>query len=86
MIRLLIKIISLALTVINWAVLIYCLLSILAPESQLFKVVSGYVDPILDPFRRIIRRLIPAAAGWRIDLSPVLLWLVIRVVRWIIGI
>lgn len=73
-----ISILLTALNLLNTAVLVYCVLSFVMPGSSLMATLRPYADMLLDPFRKLIYRVFPAAADWGMDFSPILLFFVIR--------
>ena len=85
MFKILFRLINIALTIINYGVLAYCVLSYLAPNSRAFQFLAKYVDIILKPFRSFIQTVFPRMAQQRFDYSPILLWLAIRIVRWLLS-
>ena len=65
-------------------VLIYCVLSFVMPGSNIFKQLGKIVLPILQPFRNILYKLFPKLRYSGVDFSPLLLWLAIDIVTWIV--
>lgn len=71
--------VNIFLQIIEIIVVVYCLLSWFAsPFSKVMQFLSRIVDPILSPIRRVIFSIFPRLP---IDLSPVVLFLLISVVR-----
>ncbi|MBP3542563.1 MAG: YggT family protein [Clostridia bacterium] len=79
------SIISTLLSLLNTAILLYCILSFVAPNSSIMDAVRPYADMILDPFRKLIYSIFPSAANSGMDFSPVLLYLAIGLVRRLLG-
>nr|WP_307775428.1 YggT family protein [uncultured Cetobacterium sp.] len=75
------KLINLAFEIVNILILIRILLSWLAPYSrnEFTNFVYGVTEPILRPFRTLI-----PMGNLRIDLSPVLAYFALRILRYII--
>ncbi len=53
------------------ALVVYCILSFVAPESSIFIKARSFVEPILVPFRSLINKHLPTVANFKIDLSPI---------------
>ena len=66
------------LRIVGWVLVLYCVMSFVMPQSDLFQKVFRYVEPILDPVRRFLWRLFPGLRNLPVDLSPMGLWLVIE--------
>lgn len=79
------SIISTLLSLLNTAVLLYCILSFVAPNSSIMDAVRPYADMILDPFRQLIYSIFPSAQNTGVDFSPMLLYVVIGLVRRLLG-
>lgn len=70
-----------ALTVLELAVFIRCLMSFLAPDSDSFfsRLVFTITEPFLAPIRALFDK-IPAMANMPLDFSPIVLVVVISIV------
>ena len=73
------NLIGLALRVVDTAVLVYCVLSFVMPDSEIYEKLGRLVNPVLDPIRRLIAKVCPALSRLSVDFSPVVLWLIIGV-------
>lgn len=79
--------ISIAISVLRLAsfiLLIYCVMSIFMPQNKFFRMAAEYVDPILAPFRGLIYRVFPKIRNFGMDFSPLLVWVVIDVLIWLL--
>jgi len=85
MFGLLLGIASLALRLASYALLAYCIMSFVMPQSDLHYKASRYIQPVLDPIRRKLWQWIPALRTLPVDLSPLGLWLAIDILMWIIN-
>ena len=73
------------LNILKWAFVVYFIISIFFPASKLCEVLRSYADILLKPFRAFLKVLIPSSENWRIDFSPILLFLVIQIVIWLLA-
>lgn len=78
------SLISLVLDIVGFALVIYCIMSYVAPDNQLFLKMARYVEPILEPFRRLLRKYVPALSKLPVDISPLMVFLIIRIIRGIL--
>ena len=85
MFGLLLGIASLALRLASYALLAYCIMSFVMPQSDLYYKASRYIQPVLDPIRRKLWQWIPALRTLPVDLSPLGLWLAIDILMWIVN-
>ena len=85
MIGLLLSLAALALRLASYALLAYCIMSFVMPQSDLYYKASRYIQPILDPIRRKLWQWIPALRTLPVDLSPLGLWLAIDILMWLIN-
>ena len=72
-------ILILLLRVVSAALLIYCLLSFVAPGSRLMEFLRPNMEGILYPFRRLLFKWFPALMNSPMDFSPLAVWLVIDI-------
>ncbi len=72
-------ILILFLQVVSAALLIYCLLSFVAPGSRLMEFLRPHMEGILYPFRRLLFKWFPALMNSPMDFSPLAVWLVIDI-------
>lgn len=68
------------LRLVSLAVLVYCVLSFVAPGGKIFTTMKRYVEPVLAPFRELLRKYLPAVGNLAFDFSPIAVILVIEVV------
>ena len=85
MIGLLLGLVALALRLANYALLAYCIMSFVMPQSDLYYKASTYIQPILDPIRQKLWQWIPALRGLPVDVSPLGLWLIIDILMWVVN-
>ena len=76
---LLLGLISLALRIGNIALLIYCVLSFVAPGNEIYRKASMYIEPILNPIRRKLYGWFPSLRNLPVDLAPLALWLLMDI-------
>lgn len=79
MIASLIGLLLFVLRILGWALLLYCVMSFVMPQNDLYRKLARYVEPLLDPIRWWLFRLFPALGRMAVDVSPLGLWLVIEV-------
>ena len=72
-------ILILLLRVVSAALLIYCLLSFVAPGSRLMEFLRPHMEGILYPFRRLLFKWFTALMNSPMDFSPLAVWLVIDI-------
>lgn len=72
-------ILILLLRVVSAVLLIYCLLSFVAPGSRLMEFLRPHMEGILYPFRRLLFKWFPALMNSPMDFSPLAVWLVIDI-------
>ncbi|MEF9878163.1 MAG: YggT family protein [Clostridia bacterium] len=82
----LIGIIVWVLQILNFVVLVYCVLTFVIPQNDLVRKLGGYVEPILNPFRNLLYRFFPKLRNLPMDFSPLVLWLAIQIGVWILNI
>ena len=79
MLSMILGILILLLQVVSAALLIYCLLSFVAPGSRLMEFLRPHMEGILYPFRRLLFKWFPALMNSPMDFSPLAVWLVIDI-------
>lgn len=79
MLSLLFRIVALVLRIINLTVLVYCVMSFVMPQSEWYRKLAAYVDPLLNPIRFRLWKWFPSLRALPVDLSPVALWLLMDV-------
>jgi len=79
MIGLLLSLAALVLRIASFALLVYCVMSFIAPNNDFFRTAARYVEPVLQPVRMKLYRWFPSLRSLPVDLSPLALWLLIDV-------
>lgn len=85
----LLQVISVALDLYKWAVIIWVVLSwlvqfnIINSHNQFVRTIGRALDQVVDPALRRIRRVIPSMGA--LDISPIVLFLIILLIQLIIG-
>lgn len=79
MIAILIGLLLFVLRILGCVLLIYCVLGFVMPQSDLYRNLCRYVEPISDPVRRFLFRLFPVLERMTVDVAPVALWLAIEI-------
>lgn len=82
----LIKTVDIFFRFIHFLVLARVILSWLpiSSNSQLVRFIYQVTDPILEPFRVLLSKLIPPRAGFYLDFSPVIALMALNVLRHVI--
>ena len=68
-----------ALRIASIALLVYCIMSFVAPQNDLYRRAAYYVERVLYPIRMKLWRWFPALRSMPVDFSPLALWLLIDV-------
>ena len=63
---------------------VYTLLLFLLPSHNITRTIGRFIEPLLEPIRRFIRRRIPALANLPLDFSPLGLWLLLKAASWVV--
>ncbi len=71
-------------TIASWLLLIYVILALVAPQNQYTLLMGKYIQPILTPLRTFLYRLFPKLRNTGVDFSPLLLYLLIQVLSWLV--
>ena len=79
LIGLILNLASAALRIASFALLVYCVMSFVAPQNLYFRKAAYYVEQLLYPIRMRLWRWFPALRSLPVDLSPLALWLLIDV-------
>jgi YggT family protein len=83
------QVISVALDLYKWAVIIWVVLSwlvqfnIINSHNQFVRTVGRALDQVVDPALRRIRRVVPMMGN--LDISPIILFLIILLIQLVIG-
>ena len=86
MVGLLLNLASLALRLLSLGMLIYCVMSFVMPQSDLYRTMSRYVEPYLQPVRMQLYRWFPSLQRLPLDFSPLAVWLLIDVAQALINV
>ncbi|MDD3335375.1 MAG: YggT family protein [Eubacteriales bacterium] len=81
----LIGVIIFVLQVLSFALLVYCVLSFVMPQSTVMDKARPIVEPILSPIRVFLCRLFPKLESMALDFSPLVAWLAIDIVIWLLS-
>ena len=76
---------GLVLHVASIALLVYCVMSFIMPQNELYRKAASYVEPVLHPIRLQLYRWFPALRSLPLDFSPLALWLLLDVAGWVIN-
>ena len=79
LIGLILNLASAVLRLASFALLVYCVMSFVAPQNDLYRKASYYVERVLYPIRLKLWRWFPSLRNLPVDLSPLALWLLIDV-------
>lgn len=70
---------ALVLRIASFALLVYCVMSFVAPQNDLYRKAAYYVERFLYPIRMKLWSWFPALRSMPVDFSPLALWLLIDV-------
>ena len=91
MLTMLLSLLYKALRLANLALIIFCVMSYVMPDTQLYRKAAYYMEKVLSPIRWRLLRWFPALRSLRVDLSPLVLWLLLDIamvllnrLRWLI--
>ena len=85
MIGFLLNLVSWALRLVSIALLVYCVMSFVMPQSDLMRKAAVYVEPVLRPFRGLLYRYFPKLRMMPVDFSPLVVWLVLDIAAWLVS-
>lgn len=68
-----------ALRIASFALLVYCIMSFVAPQNDLYRKAAYYVERVLRPVRIKLWSWFPVLRTLPVDISPLALWLLIDV-------
>lgn len=78
--------ISLILSIFSLLLIVYYVLYLLqVPSNKWTELLHTIVDPVLNVTRELMRKYIPALTGKGIDWSPIVLFVAIRLVCFVLG-
>lgn len=72
--------------VASWLVLIYVIMTLLMPQNKYTQLAAKYAEPILTPIRAWLSKTFPKLANIHLDVSPLVLWVLVEIVIWVLGI
>ena len=70
----------------NLALLVYCVMSFIMPQSDLYRRLASVVEPVMRPVRYQLYRWIPALRTMPVDFSPLAVWLLLDVAGWVLNV
>lgn len=65
--------------------LVYCVMSFVMPQSDLYRKLASLVEPVMNPVRYQLYRWFPALRTMPLDFSPLALWLILDVLGWMLN-
>ena len=71
---------SLAATILriaSFVLLVYCIMSFVAPQNELYRKAAYYVERVLYPIRMKLWQWFPSLRSMPVDFSPLALWMMI---------
>ncbi|MBN1776791.1 MAG: YggT family protein [Clostridiales bacterium] len=71
-------------TVASWLVLIYVVMALVVPQNKYTLMIGRFVEPVLSPLRKLLFRIFPRLRQIGVDFSPLLFYLLIQLVSWLI--
>lgn len=72
--------------VASWLMLVYVVMSWVLPQNKYTLLIGKYVEPVLSPIRAWLSRTFPKLGSFRLDLSPLVFWLLLDVAIWLLEI
>ena len=72
-------------TIISWVLLIYVIMALIVPQNKYTVLVSRYVEPVLSPIRKLLFRVFPKLREIGMDFSPLVFYMLIQIVAWLIS-
>ncbi|NLV58127.1 MAG: hypothetical protein GXY67_05100 [Clostridiales bacterium] len=84
LLNLVFTILNWALVLLQWALVVYVILSLVLPQNKYTQLLGKYAQVLLTPVRRQMERFFPKLVSIGMDVSPIVLWLLIFVVRWLL--
>lgn len=79
MLSLVLGIAAFAVRIAGYALFFYCIMSFLMPQSDLYRKLGSYVEPVLYPVRQKLYGWFPRLRTLPVDLSPLALWLALDI-------
>ena len=85
MIGLVLVVVARLLRLANIALLVYCVMSFVMPQHELYRKASYYMERVLRPIRSLLYRCFPSLMNMPLDFSPLVLWLLIDIAMSIVS-
>ena len=86
LINLILNLAATALRIASFALLVYCVMSFVAPGNDLYRKAAYYMERVLYPVRMRLYRWFPSLRSLPVDLSPLVLWLAIDILMSVISV
>jgi len=67
-----------------WVMLVYVIMTLVIPQNKYTQLVGKYVEPVFAPIRAWLAKTFPKLSQTRLDFSPVVLWVLLIVVSWLL--
>jgi len=77
MVWMILRIVSAVLRLANLALIVYCIMSFVMPQHELYRKAAYYMERVLHPIRSVLYRWFPALYRLPVDISPLVLWFLI---------
>lgn len=68
----------------SWIMLVYVVMALIIPQNKYTMLVGKYVEPVLAPIRGWLTKTFPRLNASRIDISPLVFWLLLEVAGWLV--
>ncbi len=63
---------------------IYAILTFVLPNHAITQTIGRFIEPLLEPVRKLIRCYLPSLSNSALDFSPLGLWLLLKVASWLL--
>ena len=70
----------------SWLMLVYVVMTLLMPQNKYTLLIGKYAEPILTPIRAWLSKTFPKLANLSVEVSPLVFWLLLEVLGWVLGI
>ena len=78
------SVIQFLISIASWLVLIYVVMALFIPQNKYTQMIGKYVEPFLAPMRKFLYRVFPKMRELGMDFSPLLFYLVIQILSWLL--
>jgi uncharacterized protein YggT (Ycf19 family) len=68
----------------SWLLVVYVVMTLILPQNKYTLLVGKYIEPILSPIRVWLSKTFPKLNQTRLDFSPIVLWLLLEIVGWLL--